>query len=149
MKTENLTLILDWLKNNNAHSEGGIIPIPKKIRSDVIEIVGVNESFKDELLKNRIPKNFLYQRIMINKEFAFNLDEKFWWEQFQLVQRQKIYFNNIKQKELDPDEPAAIQIQDKAKASEKIEYLEDLAASLELKMKKSDLWMNHLTYLLG
>src|SRR5690606_7314132 len=88
MKTTRLSKILYWLKENKAHQEHGVISIPTALKEDIIELVGDNEIFKELLIKNQVHKNFLYQRIMINQEFAYNLAEEFWFEQFHLIQTQ-------------------------------------------------------------
>jgi hypothetical protein len=149
MKTENLTLLLNWLKENQAHKQEGLISIPVKFRELIIEVVGSNEIFKEELERNKISTSLLYNRILINREFAFNVAEEFWAEQFQLVQNQKIYFNNIKGRSIDPTESTDIQINEKIEAYKRLEYLDELTFHIESKMKYSSLWMNHLTYLLG
>lgn len=144
-----LTAILDWLKFNKAHEELGLITIPIAFREDIIEMVGDLREFKKELDRNQIPKSFLYQRILLNREFAFQLEEKFWWEQFHLVQARKMYFNNIRNKEHDPMESTDFQIKEKLKAIDMLEYLDDLQNHLDKKMKDSPIMMNNLTYLLG
>lgn len=149
MKTESLTLLLNWLKENQAHKQEGLISIPVKFRELIIEVVGSNEIFKEELERNKISTSLLYNRILINREFAFNIAEEFWAEQFQLAQNQKIYFNNIKGRSIDPTESTDIQINEKIEAYKRLEYLDELTLHIESKMKYSSLWMNHLTYLLG
>jgi hypothetical protein len=77
------------------------------------------------------------------------LEEKFWWEQFHLIQARKIYFNDIRHKDLDPMDSTDFQIREKIKALDMLDYLTELESHLEAKMSASGLMMNHLTYLLG
>lgn len=144
-----LTAILDWLKQHKAHEEVGLLNIPVLLREDIIEMVGDLREFKKELDRNQIPKSFLYQRILLNREFAFQLEEKFWWEQFHLVQARKMYFNDIRYKDFDPMESTDFQVREKVKALDMLEYLQELQNHLDKKMKDSGIMMNHLTYLFG
>lgn len=146
---QRLTLILDWLKDHQADREIGLITIPVKFREDIIEMVGANGEFKKELNRNQIHKSFLYQRILLNREFAFSLEEKFWWEQFHLIQARKIYFNDIRHKDLDPMDSTDFQIREKIKALDMLDYLKELELHLERKMEQSGIMMNQLSYLLG
>lgn len=149
MKTERLTRILHWLREQRAHLEHGVINIPVCLKEDVIELVGDNEIFKELLIKNQVQKNFLYQRIMINREFAYDLAEEFWNEQFYLIQEQVNYFNYIKHKDIDPNDSADLQIAEKIEALRKLDYLNEISAFLRARMKDSKILMNELTYLLG
>ena len=149
MNVENVVRVLDWLKEKDAHKESGSIAIPTNIYSDVLLIVGENKVFKEELKLKRIDKNLLYQRILINKEFAFTLPELYWWEQYQLVQDRVFYFESIKHRPLDPTLPDNEQYTEKKDAEAKLEYLAKLSDHLKEQMKGSSFWLNHLTYLLG
>lgn len=149
MKIEDLVKVLNWLKANNADKEHGVIKIPQELHEIVLFIVGENKGFKEELKTKKITKDFLYQRILINKEFSYKLPEPFWWEQYKFVQNQIIYFNNIKHKEIDKSVPISEQNMEKKKADYHLEYLSNLSEHLHNQMKTSSEWMNNLTYLLG
>lgn len=149
MKTENVVKVLEWLKENNAHMEHGVIDIPKSLQKIILEIVGENKGFTEEVRTKKIPKDFLYQRILINKEFAYTLPESYWWEQYQFVQNKVIYFNNIKHRSIDKMVPLSEQMMEKKEAEFHLEYLNKLSDHLQNQMKNSENWMNQLTYLLG
>lgn len=144
MKKYKLTRVLSWLQESRSEKKD-LIPVPSNLMIDVLKIVGDNVSFKEDLKKGLINRTFLYQRILINKEFAYALPEKYWWEQYQFVQDKIIYFNNISFHFLDGE----VSQKEKKEVEYHLLQLSYLSEELKERLGKSKYWMNQLAHLLG
>ncbi len=146
MKNEMLNL-LKWLKENKADEEQGFLKIPKKFIFIIEEIVGDNRTIY--LGFDLIQKNYLYQRILINKQYAFSLPEKYWHEQFYLIRETEKTYHKVMNEITESGFLTKSENNEIQQYKKQLEYLKELESHLKEKMANSDLSENKLCYLLG
>lgn len=146
MKIRNLEPVLKWLRAEKEKNREKST-IPEALFFEIEKIIGKNASFKEDYKKGLININYLYQRILLNKDFARFVPEEFWSEQIWLIEEKMVILNNVAYENQNKEDKVS------KKERKEVEYnilqLNYLREELREKLKDSNILLNKLTYLLS